>query len=107
MSLEIKDSSVGGLSVRVSATTSPSHQLRVVVHLLQFDLIGQLLKRWIILGLPNCLCRMSSRVKICKLLTQIIGIRKTVTASSKEEAKQHVSVNTNLYHGLIMPLGLG
>ena len=105
MSLGFKDSSVGVLSVRVSATTRPSHQLRVVVHLLQFDLIGQLLKRWIFLGLPNCLCRMSSRVKICKLLTQIMGIRKTVTAASKVEAKQHMSVSTNLYHDLIIPLG--
>ena len=77
------------------------------MHQLHFDLIGQLLKKWIFRGLPNCLCRMSKTVKICKLLTEIMGIWKTVTASSKEEAKQHVSVSTNLYHGLIMPLGLG
>jgi len=105
MPLGIKDSSVSGLSVRISATTRPNHQLRVVVHQLQFDLNGQLLKRWIFLGLPNCLCRIPSRVKLCKLLTQIMGIRKTVTAASIVEAKQHVPVSTNLYHDLIMPLG--
>jgi len=34
-----------------------------------------------------------------------MGIWKTVTAPFKVEAKQHVSVSTNLYRGLIMPLG--
>ena len=96
MSLGTKDSSVSGHSVRVCATTRTSHQLRVVMHQLQFDLIGQLLKKWIFLGLPNCLCRMSRRVKICKLLTEIMGIWKTVTAASKVEAKEHVAVSTNL-----------
>ena len=77
------------------------------MHQLHIDLIGGLLKKWIFIGLANCLYRMSKRVKICKLLTEIMGIWKTVTASSKEEAKQHVSVSTNVYHGLIMPLRLG
>jgi len=39
---------------------------------------------------------MSRRVKIYKLLTEIMGIRKTVTAASKVEAKEHVAVSTNL-----------
>ena len=75
------------------------------MHQLHIDLIGGLLKKWILIGLPNWLCRISKSVKICKLLTEIMGISKTVTVASKVEAKQHVSVSTNLYHGLIMPLG--
>ena len=105
MSLGIKGSSASGHSVRACATTRTSRQLRVVMHQLQCDLIGQLLKKWIFLGLPNCLCQMSRRVKICKLVTEIMEIWKTVTAPSKVEAKQHLSFSTNLYHGLIITLG--
>lgn len=71
MSLGTKDSSASGHSARVCATTKTSHQSRVAMLPWRCVQTGSQLKKWISLGLPNCLCPMSRKGKICKWITEI------------------------------------